>query len=326
MRHITIAVPLALCLGATAFLPAAWAADSQGPKGPVQITVGSGPGGSVDLLTRRIAKIMNEEKIVEQPLVIDNRPGGSWSVATNYVIGKKGDPNTLYTLTQVMLTAPILQGEGNAYEKLSPIAVFVEADMVLAVQPDSPLNNLTDVVKQSKEHPRSVKVAGSNVGSTDSMAIGIIEKATGIRMNYIAFANSGSLSAFLGRNVDMIVVNPDDGLELAKSGKAKLITILSKQRRTEPGLTDIPTAREQGVDVVWVQQWGLAGPPDLDPALVKWWDSKIGELVKSPAWQTALDETFMRSSYVHGAALKPFLDDYYSRHLAALKQLGVVKD
>ena len=72
-------------------------------------------------------------------------------------------------------------------------------------------------------------------------------------------------------------------LPLAQSGKLKPLAILSEQRSAAPDLKDIPTAKEQGLDVVWGQAWGLAAPPETDPALVKWWDDKIAKLVKTKA-------------------------------------------
>src|SRR6202008_3597524 len=73
-------------------------AQMKAPKGPVEITVGSGPGGTPDVIMRNIVKIMTEEKIVTIPVVVQNRPGGSHSNAYNYVLGKKGDESVLLTL------------------------------------------------------------------------------------------------------------------------------------------------------------------------------------------------------------------------------------
>src|SRR5512133_3851126 len=123
---------LALTLFALPGLMTAEAAE--GPKGPVEITVGTGAGGTPDIIMRRVAKILGEEKIVEQPIVIQNRTGGSWMVAVHWVLGKKGGYDTLMGIAQPVLTTPIVQGLKNAYDQLVPIAMFVQGDLMLVAQ------------------------------------------------------------------------------------------------------------------------------------------------------------------------------------------------
>ena len=82
-------------------------AQMRAPKGPVEITVGSGPGGTPDVIMRNIVKIMTEQKIVTIPVVVQNRTGGSHSNAYNYVLSKKGDENVLLTLASPVFTTPI---------------------------------------------------------------------------------------------------------------------------------------------------------------------------------------------------------------------------
>src|ERR1700754_429309 len=113
----------AAAIGLAALL-AVTTANAQAPEGPIEITVGSSAGGTPDVLMRSAAKILNEEKIVENPIVVANRTGGSWTVAANYVLGKAGDKNTLMAIAQPMITTPIVQGLPNTFEKLSPISVF----------------------------------------------------------------------------------------------------------------------------------------------------------------------------------------------------------
>lgn len=320
------AFAVAAALSAAVALPTGAFAQERAPKGPIEITVGSSAGGTPDVLMRRVAKVLADERIVENPIVVVNRTGGSWTVASNWVLNKKGDENTLMTLAQPMLTTPIVQGQANVYDRLTPIAMFIQADLVVLVQPNHPANSLKELVEIAKQRPRSVKVAGANVGSTDSMATGLIEKAAGVKMNYVGFDGGGAAqAAFLGGNVDMVILNPDEALPHVKTGKGKILAILSAQRRTEPELKDIPTAKEQGFDVLWGQAWGLAGSPGLDAAIAKWWEGKIAQLAKTQAWADINKSNFLRSEVVTGPALKPWLDDYVRQHVSILQDLGIAK-
>src|SRR5687768_1682751 len=112
----------ALALGIVAVAQA----QMRAPKGPVEITVGSGPGGTPDVIMRNIVKIMTEEKIVTIPVVVQNRVGGSHSNAYNYVLGKKGDENLLLTLASPVFTTPIMQGTTSVISQVVPIAGFIQ--------------------------------------------------------------------------------------------------------------------------------------------------------------------------------------------------------
>jgi putative tricarboxylic transport membrane protein len=299
---------------------------AQAPTGPVEITVGSSAGGTPDVLMRSAAKILNEEKIVENPLVVANRTGGSWTVAANYVLGKAGDKNTLMAIAQPMITTPIVQGLPNTFEKLSPISVFVQGELMLVVAADSPFNSLADLVTAAKAKERGVRIAGAQTGGTDQMATALLEKAAGVKLNYIPFDGGGAATAaFLGNNVEAIFLSLEEGSGLIESKKAKPLAILSEKRRPEDVFKNIPTAKEQGVDLLWGQFWGIALPPDSDPKLVAWWEEKIGKLVASPAWTSFLAKSYYTSAAKDSAASMKFLKEQHAIYLGLLREFGLAK-
>jgi putative tricarboxylic transport membrane protein len=311
---------------ATSGVETASAQAAKEPPGPIEITSGTSAGGTPDLLMRRAAKILADEGIVKQPIVVQNRTGASWMNAANFVLGKAGDQQTILTIAQPILTTPITTGQATVYDKLTPIAMFVQGDLVVAVQPNSPVSDLKGLVELAKKRDRSVKVAGAQAGSTDHMVVGLIEKAGGVKLNYIPFDGGGTATAaFLGGNVDVITLTPSELLPLMKGGKAKPVAILSEKRRPEAEFKDVPTAKEQGLDVIWGQSWGLAGPPNMDPALVKFWQAAIAKLVNSPAWQDSLKENFQRSAYDPASDQKAELKRLHDEHLALLRELGQAK-
>src|SRR5918998_2673394 len=112
-------------------------AQGKAPTGPIEITSGTSPGGTPDVLMRRASKILNDEKIVTNPLVVQNRTGGSWQVAFNHVLNRKGDENVVLCIAQPIFTTPITQGQPTVHDKVTPIAMFIQGDLVIAVQPTS---------------------------------------------------------------------------------------------------------------------------------------------------------------------------------------------
>jgi putative tricarboxylic transport membrane protein len=277
---------------------AAHAQQMRAPKGPVEITVGSGPGGSPDVIMRNIVKIMTEQKIVTIPVVVQNRAGGSHSNAYNYVLSKKGDENLLLTLASPVFTTPIMQGTQSVISQTVPIAGFIQSELVFLVQPNSPYKSLKDFVEAAKKDPKKLRIAGAASGGTDHLATALIEKAAGIRLTYIPYeSGSKALASFLGGNVEAHFATLEEGLPVFQGGKARPLAILSEKRRPEASYKDVPTAKELGYNVVFGQFWGVAAPPGTDPAIARWWEDKFRKAVATKQWQDGLKEKFQRSDF-----------------------------
>lgn len=278
------AVALAAGLAASAH-----AQEMRAPEGPIEFTVGAGAGGSPDVIMRTIAQIMNEEGIVENPIAIQNRSGAGHSNAYNHVLGLPGDENTLLTMASPVFTTPIVQGTPSVVDQVTPIAGFIQSELVLLTTPDSPFNSLTDMVAAATAEPGRVRVAGGASGGNDHIATGLIETAAGITLTYIPHESGGAARAtFLGGNVELHFATLAEGMEQIAAGTAKPLAILSEERRTEEAYANVPTAKEQGVDVVYTQFWGVAGPPGLDPAVAAWWADKFRKATESQTWQDGL--------------------------------------
>jgi putative tricarboxylic transport membrane protein len=114
-------------------------------------------------------------------------------------------------------------------------------------------------------------------------------------------------------------------MPMLKSGKAKVLGLLAENRRTEAELKDIPTAKEQGFNAFYVQEFGTNGPPNMDPAIVAWWDDKLRKLVQSKGWQDMAKEAFLRTEYVGADKVRAKVDEMAEQHRQILNDLGLVK-
>jgi putative tricarboxylic transport membrane protein len=301
-------------------------AQMKAPRGPVEITVGSGPGGSPDVIMRNIVKIMTEEKIVTIPVVVQNRPGGSHSNAYNYVLGKKGDENLLLTLASPVFTTPIMQGTPSVVAQVVPIAGFIQSELVFLVQPNSPYRSFKDFIDAARKEPKKLRIAGAASGGTDHLATALIEKAAGVRLTYIPYeSGSKALASFLGGNVEATFGTLEEGLPVFQGGKARALAILSEKRRPEASYKDIPTAKELGYNVVFGQFWGVAAPPGTDPAIAAWWEDKFRKAVATKTWQDGLKEKFQRSDFYGLAKAGEYFKREEAQFRALMEDVGLAK-
>jgi len=302
-------------------------AQGKAPTGEIEITVGSGAGAGPDLTQRRVAKILNDEKIVENPIVIQNRTGGSWTVAANYVLGQKGNENLLFGISPTFFASPIVQGLDPWYKQMTPLAGLLTADLLLVVSANSPFQSLTDLVNEAKKQEASVSVGGANIGSTDHIVTTLLEKAAGIKLNYIPFDGGGGqiTSSLLGGAVNMGVYPPDEALSLIEGGQVRPIAILSAERHPSDKFKDVPTAKEQGYDVQWDSPQSLVLPPDADPELVAWWDDKLQKMIATDAWKQMLAENYFRDAYAPASEAGAALEALHKRYFDILTELGLAK-
>jgi putative tricarboxylic transport membrane protein len=311
-------------------LALAWTSDpalAQGkaPKGPVEVTVASGAGGSPDVIIRNVLKIMNDDKIITVPAAVQNRAGGSGAVGYNHVLGKAGDENLLFVINQPVFTTPIMQGTPSVIDQLVPIALFIQSELVFLGQPNGP-KTMKEFVEAAKATPGKMRVAGAQAGGTDNIATALIEKAGGVKLTYVPFdSGSAALAAFLGGNVEGVFATLEEGLQQIQGGKARPLAILSEKRRTEAAYKDVPTAKEQGYEAVFGQEWGVALPPKTDPEVAKWWEDKFRKVVATKAWQDGLAEKFQRSDFIGMDGIKAHNTKMQDMYRALMADIGLAK-
>jgi putative tricarboxylic transport membrane protein len=323
-RHLIIGAA-ALCGALAPALAAAQA--TRAPEGPIEFTVGAGAGGSPDVIMRTYAQIMNEQGIVENPIVVQNRSGAGHANAYNHVLGLPGDENTLLMLASPVFTTPIVQGTPSVIDQITPIAVLAQSELVVFTTPDSPFETLADVAEAAAAEPGRVRVAGGASGGNDHILTGLVEAATGTTLTYVPHESGGAARAtFLGGNVELHFATLSEGIEMIEAGTGKPLAIFSAERRTEEALAEVPTAQEQGVDVVYTQFWGVGGPADLDPAVAAWWAEKFQEAAASEQFQAWLGENLYRGDMVTLAEAREYFAREQQTFRDVLTRIGLAQE
>jgi putative tricarboxylic transport membrane protein len=110
-----------------------------------------------------------------------------------------------------------------------------------------------------------------------------------VTLTYVPHESGGAARAtFLGGNVELLFGTLSEGLEQIEAGRAKPLAILSAARQPEGRFATVPTAREQGLNVVYSQFWGVGGPPGLNPAVAAWWADRFLKATETQRWQASL--------------------------------------
>ncbi len=294
------------------------------PDQPIQLIVQSSAGGGSDLFARTLAALVEKDKLLPQPLVVENKAGGSGMVAFSYVAGKRGNPYFLVTAGPGLIAVPIARKATVTFRDFTPIANFAFDDFIVVVRNDPRFTSVADLVRVAKANPKRVLAGGTQVGSTDSMGTHLFEKAAGVQFNYISFTGAGEVNAALmGAHIDLAMLNPGEALELAKAQKVRVLCVMTEKRH--PGAADVPTCREQGVDVVWRQHRGLAAPADLPAEARKVLEDAFFKVTQTPGFKKYLEDNSLTEGWMDSRTFGTWMEREAARYEEILVGMGLVK-
>jgi putative tricarboxylic transport membrane protein len=204
-----------------------------------------------------------------------------------------------------------------------PIARLTGEYEVIAVRAASPLRSLHDLIAAFKAQPGSISWGGGSAGGSDQILAGLVADAVGVeprRVNYIAFSGGGeSMSAILGGAVSVGINGYAEFAPQLDAGTLRALAISSAERL--PGV-NIPTLREQGVDVEFENWRSLVAPPGITPADRAHLESVVQAMVQSPTWRDSLARYRWLDRYLDGDAFARFVDAEEARVRSILKKLG----
>lgn len=319
---------LLLVMLLTAVSTAGWT-QSWSPQKNVEIVVGSAPGGSNDKTARQVEKILTEKKLVNSSLTVVNKPGGGSTIAFNYVNQHAGDAHYLMIGTTALLSNHIVGTSKLSYNDFTPIASLFNDYVVFAVNANSPIKTGKELAEQLKKDPKSIAIGfATTLGSHNHIAAGRLMKAVGGNardLKVIAYKGSAdAITNLLGGHIDLVTTAAGNVSAHVAAGKLRVVGV-SADRRFPGALADIPTWKEQGVDLVYGGWRAIMGPRGLSPAQVAYWETVLRKATEAPEWKTDLERNYWSDDFVPSAQFRKDLDKDYAAMKALLTELGLAK-
>ena len=235
----------------------------QYPDKPITVIVPFSVGGGMDLTARSLEKLA--PKYLGQSLVVVNKPGGAGAIGWNELSGASPDGYTIgITGPDLLLLPSYGPTKYNYPTALDPLVQVASLPVVMAVQADQPWQTVDDLIQYAKKYPGKLKFAHSGVGSFPHLLGEMFGQAAGIPIEQVPFSGAGEVTAaLLGGHVQLIFVNPMLVKEHVKSNAIRILAVTSEQRLTDSVFAQVPTFKEQGIDIVLYNWFGLAAPKEL---------------------------------------------------------------
>ncbi|MDQ0338844.1 putative tricarboxylic transport membrane protein [Caldalkalibacillus uzonensis] len=302
-------------------------AEDWKPEKPIEIVAPAGPGGGWDTTARTVAKVMEEEGIIDQRMAVVNKPGGGGAVGWSYVAGKAGDNHTMFVTSPPIMFVPLNGQSDLGHRDFTPIAAIIADYGAFIVPKDSPFNTMNDLVEAMKQDPQSVSVVGDSApGSMDHMQFVKALKAAGVdvkQLKYVSAQDGSGMAMLLGGKVDVYSTGLAEATEQARAGKVKVLAITAPERLTGETISEFPTLKEQGIDDEFVVWRGFMGPPDMDPRAVKFYEQAFKQMMETETWQTQRDNFGWTDYYMSSEEFASFLDEEYEVFKQLMQEIGL---
>jgi len=238
---------------------------AQYPERPVRIVVPLTPGGSPDTIARALAQGL--QGVWSQPVVVENRPGGSQNIGADVVAKSAPDGYTwLLAPDNVFATNPyLMQQPFDALTDLAPVTEVGRIAFLLVVHPSVPASNVKELVAYARAHPGELNYGSSGNGSPQHLGSVLLQQLTGIKMNHVPYKGAApAVSDLLPGRIQVWIGASNTLLPHIKDGKLRLLGSTAPERFAVLG--DVPTIAEAGVPGYALDPWLGMFVPAKTPA------------------------------------------------------------
>jgi putative tricarboxylic transport membrane protein len=289
------------------------------------------PGGGWDFTCRQIGKVMYDIGAVDKPIQVTNMAGAGGGLAFNYVVAERNTDAELIVAASSATSTRLAQ---NAYAGMTADQVrFVGAigadPGVIVVGAKSPFKNLGDLIAAIKADPSSVAFAGgSAVGGFDHLKALMVLQRAGIKditkIKYLNFSGGGdAITRTIGGFTQAMTGDMSEVVGFLKSGDIRVLAVLTDER--VPGFEDIPTAKEQGLDVIAVNWRGLYIPKGVSDKTFAMWADRLGKVAASDEWKKAMAANGLAPFTKVGDDFQSYIDGVVAEVRTLSKELGVIQ-
>jgi tripartite-type tricarboxylate transporter receptor subunit TctC len=329
LRAVTVALAGALAVGAGA----ARAQASWEPTQTVEFIIPAGTGGGADQMARFIQGVVTKHNLMKQPMVVINKSGGAGAEGFLYVKAAKGDPHKIIITLSNLFTTPLATGVPFNWRDLTPVMMLALDEFVLWVNAESPYKTVKEYTDAAKKAgPGQFKMAGTGSKQEDQIITVALEKATGAKFTYVPFKGGGAVATQLvGKHVDSTVNNPIEAVAQWRAGTLRPICVFDDVRLPykdkiagNVSWADIPTCKQQGVNMSYLMLRGIFMPGDVPQAAVDYYVGLLNKVRALPEWQDLMLRGAFNQTALTGEKYRDWVAKAEQTHRELMKGAGFI--
>ncbi|OCA54823.1 Bug family tripartite tricarboxylate transporter substrate binding protein [Photorhabdus namnaonensis] len=326
MKAITIKI-----LAATALLFGTSSVFAVNAPGRTECIAPAKPGGGFDLTCKLIQVSLLDTKEISKPMRVTFMPGGVGAVAYNAIVAQRpAEAGTLVAFSGGSLLN-LSQGKFGRYNvnDVRWLASVGTDYGMIAVRADSPYRTLNDLMNAFKDNPNNIVFgAGASIGSQDWMKTALLAKEVGIdphKMRYVAFEGGGEpVTALLGNHIQAVSGDLSEMVPYLNGDKIRVLAVYA-DKRLEGDLANIPTAKEQGYNLVWPIIRGFYMGPKVSDEEYQWWVDTFNKLQQTDVFKKQRDIRGLFEFNMTGKELDNYVKKQVEQYREQARAFGLAK-
>jgi tripartite-type tricarboxylate transporter receptor subunit TctC len=307
---------------ACAALLMAWtSAEAQDdfPTKPITLIIPTAAGGSHDLTARAVTSVA--EKYLGQPMIVELKPGGGGAIGTEQVFQAAPDGYTLLMGgPNWNTTLPAVEGRSHGPDDLAAVCRINFSPVMVAARLDAPYKTFKDMIEWAKANPGKLVFGHTGPWSQSDLTWKQISKIAGLQTKNVPYEGGGpSTTALIGGHIDVAInpTNPTTTFVSAIQAKQILpLAVLAAER--DPTFPDVPTAREEGIDVTYDLWRGFLAPKDTPAPIIQKLSDACKQMVEDPDVVAMIEKLGDRPNYLSAQDFTPVWQKEFVLH----KELG----
>ena len=289
------------------------------------------PGGGWDFTCRQIGRIMTDLGISPNLVQVTNLAGAGGGVAYTQVVSSRNDDPEVFVAASSATTTRLAQNAfaGATADQVRWVGTIGGDPGVIVVGKDSPFQNLNDLVEAVKADPSKVAFAGgSAVGGFDHLKVLMMLDKAGFgearQVKYIGLdGGADAITQTVGGFAQAMTGDLSEITGFIKSGDVRPLAVLAEDRVA--GFDDVPTAKEQGVDIVAMNWRGVYVPKGISDERYDEWVEALKQVGASDEWQKVMAENGLAPYDIFGADFEAFVADNIAQIQDVSKEIGLLK-
>lgn len=297
------------------------------PSKPLTIVVPAAAGGNLDNVTRNIAQRLQAQ--LGQPVVVDNRPGGNYNIAVDFVAKAPADGYTYLAIADSFLYSPAIvqTARFDPLKDFVGVSMYASVPQILVVNPSVPAASIKDLIAFAKTHPKELTYGSAGTGFSAHIAAEQFSLQAGISMTHVPYkGNAPALVDLIGGRISMLFDTVSTSLPHVKSGAVKALGVTTSTR--SPILPDVPTVGEAGLPGYEAAIFnGLVARAGTPPEIVK----RVNAEIRKAVQQQDLHSRFAAQGVELVASESPeqftsFLKTQSEKYIQVVKKANIKAD
>jgi len=302
------------------------------PTKPVEIVVAAGAGGASDQMARMMQAAIQKNKLMSQPMVVSLKGGASGAEALMYMKSSDGDANRILIAYSLIYMLPLAAKIPFNWRELTPVSVIAMDQFVLWDNTTLPYKTVKDFLAAAKTANPPFKMGGTGSKREDQVVTAFIEKKAGVKFAYLPYKSGGEAATQLvGNHTASNVNNPSENLEVWRAGQVRALCVFDKERISYKGKVtdtmswnDIPTCREEGLDVQYLMLRAIFLPGKVTPEQTAFYVDLLKKLTQTAEYKDYMEKQALKPVFLTGKDMLTFLEEDDALNKSLMTEAGFV--